>query len=52
MRGVRTVILCLLTALALAGCMRGSAPVAVAQPQAGLDAMTPGDTVLVGERWF
>jgi polysaccharide biosynthesis/export protein len=30
MRGVRTAILCLLTALALAGCMRRSAPVAVA----------------------
>ena len=37
MRGVRTVILCLLTALALAGCMRRSAPVAVVQPQADLD---------------
>ncbi|MDP1865930.1 MAG: polysaccharide biosynthesis/export family protein [Bradyrhizobium sp.] len=42
MRGVRTVILCLLTALALAGCMRRSAPVAVAQPQADLDSMTYG----------
>ena len=30
MRGVRTAILCLLTALALAGCMSRSAPVAVA----------------------
>ena len=42
MRGVRAVILCLLTALALAGCMRRSAPVAVVQPQADLDAMTYG----------
>jgi polysaccharide export outer membrane protein len=41
MRGVRTVILCLLTALALAGCMRRSAPVAVVQP-ADLDSMTYG----------
>jgi polysaccharide export outer membrane protein len=42
MRGVRAVILCLLTVLALSGCMRGSAPVAVAQPQAGLDAVAYG----------
>jgi polysaccharide export outer membrane protein len=41
MRGVRTVILCLLTALALAGCMRRSAPVAVVQPN-DLDSMTYG----------
>src|SRR4030081_1271333 len=32
MRGVRAVLVCLLTALALSGCMRRSAPVAVAQP--------------------
>ena len=44
MRGVRTVILCLLTALALAGCMRRSAPVAVVQPQADLDTMTYGQS--------
>jgi polysaccharide export outer membrane protein len=37
MRGVRAVILCLLTAPALSGCMRGSAPVAVVQPRADLD---------------
>ena len=42
MRGARAVILCLLTALALAGCMRRSAPVAVAQPHADLDSMTYG----------
>ncbi|MDO9060314.1 MAG: polysaccharide biosynthesis/export family protein [Bradyrhizobium sp.] len=42
MRGVRTVILCGLTALALAGCMRRSAPVAVVQPQADLDTMAYG----------
>ena len=35
-------MLCLLTALALAGCMRRSAPVAVMQPQADLDSMTYG----------
>jgi len=42
MRGARAVILCLLTALALAGCMRRSAPVAVVQPQGDLDSMTYG----------
>ena len=43
MRGVRTVILCLLTALALAGCIRRSAPVAVVQ-QADLDSMAYGQS--------
>jgi polysaccharide export outer membrane protein len=43
MRGVRTVILCLLTALALAGCMRKSAPVATVQ-RADLDTMTYGQS--------
>ncbi|MES2196470.1 MAG: polysaccharide biosynthesis/export family protein [Pseudomonadota bacterium] len=42
MRVVRGVILCLLTSIALAGCMRRSAPVAVVQPQADLDSMTYG----------
>jgi polysaccharide export outer membrane protein len=42
MRSVRAVILCLLTAFALAGCMRRSAPVAVVQPRADLDSMTYG----------
>ena len=37
MRGVRAAILCLLTALALAGCMRRSAPVAAVEPQGDLD---------------
>jgi polysaccharide export outer membrane protein len=36
MRGVRAALVCLLTALALTGCMRRSAPVAVVQPQADL----------------
>jgi polysaccharide export outer membrane protein len=39
MRGVRAVFLCLLAALALSGCMRTIAPVAVAQPQRDLDSM-------------
>ncbi|HJZ21188.1 MAG TPA: polysaccharide biosynthesis/export family protein [Bradyrhizobium sp.] len=39
MRGVRAVILCLLAALALSGCMSTTGPVAVAQPQADLDVM-------------
>src|SRR4030088_3394476 len=42
MRGARAVILCLLAALALSGCMRRSAPVAAIQPQNDLDTMTYG----------
>jgi polysaccharide export outer membrane protein len=42
MRGVRAVILCLLAALTLSGCMRTTAPVAVAQPQSDLDSMAYG----------
>jgi polysaccharide export outer membrane protein len=42
MRGVRTVICCLLTALALSGCMRTANPVAGIQPQTDLDAMAYG----------
>ncbi|WP_291868306.1 polysaccharide biosynthesis/export family protein [Bradyrhizobium sp.] len=43
MRGVRTVTVCLLTALALAGCMRKSAPVAAIQP-ADIDSITYGQS--------
>jgi polysaccharide export outer membrane protein len=39
MRGVHAVILCLLAALALAGCIRTTAPVAAVEPQSDLDAM-------------
>ena len=39
MRGVRAVILCLLTAPALSGCMSTSGPVAVTQPRSDLDVM-------------
>src|SRR6266581_3631662 len=42
MRGVRAAILCLLTALALSGCMRRSAPVAVVEPQGELDSFAYG----------
>jgi len=42
MRGARAVIVLLLTALALAGCMRTSAPVAVAQGPGDLDSMAYG----------
>ena len=42
MRGVRAAILCLLTALALSGCMRRSAPVAAGQPQGDLDSFAYG----------
>jgi polysaccharide export outer membrane protein len=44
MRGPRAVLVCLLTALALSGCMRRSAPVAVAQPQSDLDSLAYGQT--------
>jgi polysaccharide export outer membrane protein len=42
MRGVRSVILSLLAALALPGCMRTSAPVATAQPRSDLDSLAYG----------
>jgi polysaccharide biosynthesis/export protein len=42
MRGLRAVLVCLLTALALSGCMRRSAPVAVVQPQSDLDSLAYG----------
>jgi polysaccharide export outer membrane protein len=44
MRGLRAVLVCLLTALALSGCMRRSAPVAVAQPQNDLDSLAYGQS--------
>ena len=44
MRGPRAVLVCLLTALALSGCMRRSAPVAVVQPQGDLDSLAYGRT--------
>jgi polysaccharide export outer membrane protein len=44
MRGLRAVLVCLLTALALSGCMRRSAPVAVAQPQRDLDSLAYDQT--------
>src|SRR5580658_424504 len=42
MRGVRAVIVCLLAALALSGCVHTASPVATAQPQSDLDAMAYG----------
>src|ERR1700687_5537968 len=44
MRGVRAVMVCLVAALALSGCMRTTGPVAVAQPQSDLDAMANGSS--------
>ncbi len=44
MRGLRAVLVCLLTALALSGCMRRSAPVAVVQPRSDLDSLAYGQT--------
>jgi polysaccharide export outer membrane protein len=41
MRGPRAILVCLVTALALSGCMRRPAPVAVAQPNS-LDSMAYG----------
>ena len=55
MRGVRAVIVCLLAALALSGCMRTTGPVAVAQPQSDLDSMAYGQSYAHGRlpqrRW-
>ena len=45
MRGLRTVSLCMLAALALSGCMGWTAPVAVA-PQSSLDTIAYGQTYL------
>jgi polysaccharide export outer membrane protein len=42
MRGVRSVILFVLAALALSGCMRANAPVATARPQGDLDSLAYG----------
>ena len=42
MRGVRSVILSVLAALALSGCLRSNAPVATAQPQGDLDSLAYG----------
>ncbi|QWG15533.1 polysaccharide export protein [Bradyrhizobium sediminis] len=44
MRGVRAALVCLLTALALSGCMRRAAPVAMVQPQADLDTIAYGQS--------
>jgi polysaccharide export outer membrane protein len=44
MRGLRAVLVCLLTALALSGCVRRSAPVAVVQPRSDLDSLAYGQT--------
>lgn len=44
MRGPRAVLICLLTALALSGCMRRSAPVASVQPRGDLDSLAYGQT--------
>jgi polysaccharide export outer membrane protein len=48
MRGPRAVLVCLVTALALSGCMRRPAPVAVAQPQSDLDSFAYGQPVARG----
>jgi polysaccharide export outer membrane protein len=45
MRCARAVLLCLLTALALSGCMGRSGPVAVVQPQNDLDSLVYGQPV-------
>jgi polysaccharide export outer membrane protein len=55
MRGARAVLLCLVTGLALAGCMRTSAPIAVAQAPGDLDSVaygqpySPAPAVVVAE---
>jgi polysaccharide export outer membrane protein len=45
MRCARAVLVCLLTALALSGCMGRSGPVAVMQPQSDLDTLAYGQQV-------
>jgi polysaccharide export outer membrane protein len=52
MRGPRAVLVCLLTALALSGCMRRSAPVAVVQPQSDLDSLAYGQSTNSPPRGF
>src|ERR1700677_3143595 len=42
MRGVRAAIVCLLTALAVSGCVHTNSPVATAQPRSDLDTMAYG----------
>jgi polysaccharide biosynthesis/export protein len=44
MRGARAANFCLLAALALSGCMRMTAPVAIAQPQGDLDSIVYGQS--------
>jgi polysaccharide export outer membrane protein len=44
MRDVRAVILCLLAALALSGCMRSATPVVGVQPQSDLDSIVYGQS--------
>jgi polysaccharide export outer membrane protein len=44
MRGVRAVMVCLVAALALPGCVHTTGPVAVTQPQGDLDAMAYGSS--------
>jgi hypothetical protein len=56
MRGVLAPTPCPVAALALAGCMGRTAPLAVV-PQTSYvvpsgTSLRPGDTVLIGERWF
>ena len=42
MRGARAAIVCLVTALALSGCVHSNSPVATAQPRSDLDTMAYG----------
>ena len=44
MRGVHALSFCLLAALALSGCMRATAPVAMASPQGDLDSVLYGQS--------
>ena len=44
MQGVRAVMVCLVAALALPGCIRTTGPVAVTQPQGDLDALAYGSS--------
>ena len=44
MRGARAILVCLVAALALSGCIHTTGPVAVAPPQGDLDAMAYGSS--------
>ena len=51
MRGVRAVMICLVAALALTGCMHAAGPVAMAEPQGDLDSLAYGPAPAASARY-